>query len=224
MLNEDVQEQNTVEYRFFIRSFPVGPLRCNCTILGDTVTGQAIVADPGGNVDEILEILKAAGLTLTRIIHTHAHFDHFLASGDLHEQTGAPLCLHPADKPLWEMLEAQCARFRIPYKPVPEPHQWLEDNEPLIAGELTGKALWTPGHSPGSMSFWFEAVNLLIAGDTLFKGGVGRTDLWGGNSATLAQSIRQRLYTLDENATVIAGHGPTTTLGEEMRFNPHIRA
>lgn len=208
----------------FIRTFPVGPLQCNCTIIGDTVSGEAILVDPGGSPERIMKILNEAGLRVTKIVHTHAHFDHFLAAGKIHEQTGAPLCLHQADKPLWQHLEMQCSRFNIPYEPVPEPHHWLEPQEKLQAGSVTGEALFTPGHTPGSMSFWFEENNLLLAGDTLFKGAIGRTDLWGGDYPTIEHSIQTQLYTLNESATVITGHGPSTTLGDEMRHNPYVRA
>jgi glyoxylase-like metal-dependent hydrolase (beta-lactamase superfamily II) len=220
----DMSDYQSAEAPFFIRTFPVGPLGCNCVIMGDKAAGQAIVVDPGGDADVILETLRAAGLTVIRIIHTHAHFDHFLAAGELHEEPGAPLCLHDADKPLWEHLKDQCALFGVPYKPIPAPHHRLSHEEELTAGSLTGAALWTPGHTPGSMSFWFKPVNLLIAGDTLFRRGVGRTDLWGGDAATLAHSIRERLYTLDDTTMVIPGHGPQTTIGEEMRQNPFVRA
>lgn len=208
----------------FIKTFAVGPLRCNCTIIGDPISKQAIVADPGGDADRILAILDEEGFTVNRIIHTHAHFDHFLASGDMHEKTGAPLCLHEADKPLWENLELQCDRYSVPYKPVPAPHHWLQDEEELDLAQTRGKAIFTPGHTPGSMSFWFEDANLLIAGDTLFQGAIGRTDLWGGDYPTIEKSIRQRLYCLDEATRVVTGHGPGTTIGHEMRNNPFVRA
>lgn len=208
----------------FIKTFPVGPLQCNCTIIGDKISGQAIVADPGGDAEEILSVLAQEGLKVTQIIHTHAHFDHFLASGHMHHQTGAPLCLHRADEPLWNRLEMQCQMYNIPYQPVPEPHHWLKHEEELKLDTIKGEALYTPGHTPGSMSFWFEDAKLLVAGDTLFKRGIGRTDLWGGDYPTIERSIKTRLYTLDEEATVITGHGPSTILGDEMRHNPFVRA
>jgi hydroxyacylglutathione hydrolase len=217
----DSQPQ-TEAAQYFQRSFPVGPLGCNCTILGVPATGEAIVVDPGGDVDLILDILQEAGLTkVVSILHTHAHFDHFLASGDLHERTGAPLCLHKEDEPLWQILEKQCALYNIPYRPVPEPQHWLSHQEEVSAGSLQGEALWTPGHTPGSMSFYFPQIKLVLSGDTLFRRSVGRTDLWGGNSATLIQSIRTQLFTLDETAVVIPGHGRSTTIGEELRLNPY---
>lgn len=207
---------------FTRESFPVGPLGCNCTILADTKTKEAIVVDPGGDADAIYAKLVDQGLTLKRVIHTHAHLDHFLASGELKAKTGAPLCLHQADFPLWQHLETQCQMFGIPYKPVPDPDQWLKDDEDLGFGG--GVAIHTPGHSPGSMSFWFTDSKLLIAGDTLFKGSIGRTDLWGGDAQLIKSSIQDRLYKLDETAIVVTGHGPDTSIGEEMRNNAIIRA
>lgn len=134
-------------------TFPVGPLQCNCTLIGDPVSKHAIVVDPGGDEQKILARLQHHSLTLVSIIHTHAHFDHFLASGRLKELTGATLHLHKADQPLWENLEMQCQMFGVPYTPVPSPDQWLSDDEALACG--CGVALHTPGHTPGSMSFWF---------------------------------------------------------------------
>lgn len=217
-------KHSAVPATLFIKTFPVGPLQCNCTILGNRVTGEATVIDPGGDAQKILDVLHAEGLKVTRILHTHAHFDHFLAAGELHEKTGAPLCLHQADRWLWENLELQCGLFNIPFKPVPAPQHWLEHEEDLPLADCPGKALFTPGHTPGSMSFLFEAANLLIAGDTLFKGSIGRTDLWGGDYPTIERSIKTQLYTLDENLDVITGHGPSTVLGEEMRSNPYVQA
>lgn len=203
-------------------TFPVGPLQCNCTLIGDPISKKAIVVDPGGNHEQIIARLEAHGLKLVSIIHTHAHLDHFLASGELKKATGATLHLHKEDQFLWDNLEMQCRMFGVPYKPVPAPDQWLADDEELACG--CGVALHTPGHTPGSMSFWFPEARLLIAGDTLFRRGIGRTDLWGGDYATIERSIRQRLYSLDEEATVVTGHGPDTRLGDEMRENPFVRA
>jgi len=222
--NPEVSPAEAKKPELFIKTFAVGPLRCNCTIIGDPVSKQAIVADPGGDADRILKVLDDESFTVSRIIHTHAHFDHFMASGDMHEKTGAPLCLHQADKPLWEHLEDQCGLYGLPYRPVPSPQHWLEDEEALPVGQSVGKAIFTPGHTPGSMSFLFEDAGLLLAGDTLFQGGIGRTDLWGGDYPTIERSIKQRLYTLDEGLHVVAGHGPGTTIGREMRHNPFVQA
>ena len=203
-------------------TFPVGPLQCNCTIIGDPVSKTALVIDPGGDHQMILDRLDALGLKVVSIIHTHAHLDHFLASGEMKKATGATLHLHKEDQFLWDNLEMQCKLFGVPYVPVPAPDHWLRDDEALACG--CGVALHTPGHTPGSMSFWFPQDKLLIAGDTLFRRGIGRTDLWGGDYRQIERSIRERLYRLDEEALVVTGHGADTTLGDEMRSNPFIRA
>jgi glyoxylase-like metal-dependent hydrolase (beta-lactamase superfamily II) len=205
------------------RSFPVPPLGCNCSIIGDSLSKKAIVVDPGGDHEGILATLRDLDLTVSLIIHTHAHFDHFLASGEMHKATGAPLCLHRADQPLWENLELQCQLFDVPYIPVPPPNQWLGDGETLSVGNLAAIATHTPGHTPGSMCFHLESEKLLLAGDTLFQGSIGRTDLWGGDAAAIERSIKKRLYTLDEATRVITGHGPETTIGYELRHNQFVR-
>lgn len=202
-------------------TFPVGPLQCNCTIIGDSVTKRAIVIDPGGDPEIIMSKLEAHGLKAVALIHTHAHLDHFLASGEIKKRTGAPIHLHEEDKFLWDSLETQCRMFGVPYNPIPDPDYWLKDDEELPCCE--GVAMHTPGHTPGSMCFYFEKDKLLIAGDTLFRRSIGRTDLWGGDFKQIEKSIRERLYTLDEEADVVAGHGPDTTIGEEIRENSIIR-
>jgi len=205
------------------RSFAVPPLDCNCSIIGDPITKQAIVVDPGGDSARILKELQEFGLTVAYIVHTHAHFDHFLASGEMKRDTGAPLWLHKADKALWENLEMQCQVFGVPYAPAPPPDRWLKDDEELTLGEVKGLALHTPGHTPGSMCFHFPAARMVIAGDTLFHGSIGRTDLWGGDAQAIEQSIKNRLYTLDEGTRVITGHGPETRIGDELRYNLYVR-
>ena len=207
-----------------VETIPVGPLQCNCTILGDLVSRKAIVVDPGGDSEILLERLVELNLQVERIIHTHAHLDHFLASGKMKEATGAKLALHREDLFLWDMLEDQCRMFGIPFEPPPPPDQWLENEEEIDLNNLQGKALHTPGHTPGSMCFLFESQKLLIAGDTLFQGSIGRTDLWGGDFKKIEKSIQEKLYTLDEETSVITGHGESTSIGHEMRANSFVRA
>ena len=207
-----------------VETIPVGPLQCNCTILGDLVSRKAIVVDPGGDSEILLERLVELNLQVERIIHTHAHLDHFLASGKMKEATGAKLALHREDLFLWDMLEDQCRMFGIPFEPSPPPDQWLENEEEIDLNDLRGKALHTPGHTPGSMCFLFESQKLLIAGDTLFQGSIGRTDLWGGDFKKIEKSIQEKLYTLDEETSVITGHGESTSIGHEMRANSIVRA
>jgi hydroxyacylglutathione hydrolase len=188
------------------------------------VTKHAIVVDPGGAHDKILKEVQGMGLTVVSVVHTHAHFDHFMASGAIKHATGAALCLHPDDRKLWEMLEVQCRMFGIPYVPAPLPDYWLHDEEKIAVGGVEGVALHTPGHTPGSMCFFFPSEALLLAGDTLFRGGIGRTDLWGGDGEAIQQSIRERLYTLDATTRVVTGHGPETHIGFEREYNPFVRA
>ncbi len=205
------------------KTFSVPPLGCNCSIIGDPVTQQAIVVDPGGAAERILREVRALGLTVTRILHTHAHFDHFLASGEM-KNAGAALCLHEDDRELWDMLEMQCRAFGVPYVPVPPPDYWLTDEEKVSIGHVTATALHTPGHTPGSMSFHVPEGGVVLAGDTLFRGSIGRTDLWGGNFDAIERSIRDRLYTLDDSTLVVTGHGPETEIGWEKQRNQFVRA
>jgi hydroxyacylglutathione hydrolase len=203
------------------KTFPVGPLQCNCTVIGDTETGIGYVFDPGGDAARIMATATELGIKIVGIIHTHAHLDHILAAGEIHKLTGAPIWLNRSDRFLWDTLELQCRMWGIPYSPVPDPDHWIEDEQDLECG---GCCIHTPGHTPGSTSFYFEDSSLLIAGDTLFQGSVGRTDFEGGDAALLKKSIQQRIYKLDESAAVITGHGPETTIGQEMRFNAFVRA
>ena len=207
-----------------VETLPGGPLQCNCTIIGDPVSRKAIVVDPGGDAEMLLERLLELDLHVERIIHTHAHLDHFLASGKMKEATGANLALHREDLFLWDMLEDQCRMFGIPFEKPPPPDQWLEHEEEIDLKGVKGKALHTPGHTPGSMCFLFESQKLLIAGDTLFQGSIGRTDLWGGDFQKIEKSIQEKLYTLDEETSVITGHGNSTSIGHEMRANSFVRA
>ncbi len=203
------------------KSFPVGPLQCNCTVIGDTETGIGYVFDPGGHAEQIMATVESMGLKIIGIIHTHAHLDHILAAGEIQRKTGAPVWLHRSDQFLWDNVELQCQMWGVPYSPVPEMQHWLEDEQEL---ECSGSCIHTPGHTPGSSSFYFAGASLLIAGDTLFQGSVGRTDFEGGDSGLLKKSIQQRIYKLDETATVVTGHGPETSIGQEMRFNAFVRA
>jgi hydroxyacylglutathione hydrolase len=210
---------------FWRKSFAVGPLGCNCSVVANTETKEALIVDPGGDGEKILDLLTQEGFTLKWILHTHAHFDHFLASGFLHEKTAAPMALHADDTFLWNMLETQCGMFGIPCEgPLPPPSFTLDHEQVFHLGEIECCALHTPGHTPGSVSFSFANEKVLLSGDTLFRGGVGRTDLWGGDFKALEAAIQTRLYTLDEDTLVIPGHGPSTSIGDELRQNPFVSA
>ena len=215
-------ELETPASQFIIRTFPVGPLQCNCSVIGERISGKALVIDPGGDADYILALLKELHLTVVAIIHTHAHLDHILASGEIKSATGAPIYLHEGDKFLWDMVEEQCVRFGVPKVTLPEPDYFMHDDQDLSC--CGGVAIHTPGHTPGSISFWFEEYKTLIAGDTLFLGGIGRTDLPGGNFDQIITSIKERIYSLDDEAVVVTGHGPNTSIGNEKANNGFVRA
>ncbi|MDA0788442.1 MAG: MBL fold metallo-hydrolase [Proteobacteria bacterium] len=188
--------------------------------MGDPGTGRALIVDPGGDAGKIMSMVAAHDLEVASVIHTHAHLDHVLASGEIRALTDAPLLLHRGDKFLWDSLESQCARVGIACQPLPDPSGWLRDGADLSC--CGGVAVHTPGHTPGSMSFWFEGSGLLVAGDTLFEGGIGRTDLPGGSFAAIEKSIVTRLFTLADDARVITGHGPETRLATERLMNPFV--
>jgi glyoxylase-like metal-dependent hydrolase (beta-lactamase superfamily II) len=203
-----------------LESFPVGPLGCNCSLLWDPGTGQGLVVDPGGDAAQIRRRVEARGFKVRVLLHTHAHFDHVGATKALQELWQCPARLHVGDGFLIENLDEQTGVFGMPSIPPP-------DMAELNAGDrfesLT--TLHTPGHTPGSCCFHgdFEQGAVLLAGDTLFRRGVGRTDLWGGDFGQLEASIQSQLYGLGERTLVIPGHGPATTIGEERTQNPFVR-
>lgn len=204
-----------------LESFPVGPLGCNCSLLWNPETGRGVVVDPGGEGAKIRRRVETLGFTVTALLHTHAHFDHVGATRELQEVWQCPAYLHGDDTFLIEALDQQTGMFGMPAVPRPE-------MAALNAGDrhLDLTTLHTPGHTPGSCCFHgaFERGQVLLAGDTLFRGGVGRTDLWGGSWEHLEESIRRDLYVLDGATLVIPGHGPVTTIGEEASGNPFVRA
>ena len=203
-----------------LESFPVGPLGCNCTLLWDADTGTGLVVDPGGDGGKIRARVEKAGFRVEALLHTHAHFDHVGATKELQDLWQCPAYLHLGDDYLIQNLDMQTGGFG--FEPIPKPEMWELHAEDTFAGLAT---LHTPGHTPGSCCFHgnFEKGKVVLAGDTLFCGGVGRTDLWGGDFEQLDQSIRSQLYVLDEGALVIPGHGPTTTIGAEAGSNPFVR-
>jgi glyoxylase-like metal-dependent hydrolase (beta-lactamase superfamily II) len=204
---------------------PVGALQCNCTILGDPGTGEAIVVDPGDQVDKVLAALRRHGLRCTAILNTHAHIDHVGANQPLKEATGAPVMLHEADLPLYDNLRVQAEWMGglIPEPVRADIDRHLGQGDRVQAGALTAEVLHTPGHTPGSLCFHLPGTEpLLLSGDTLFAGSIGRTDLWGGDFDQEIASIRTRLLTLGDATRVIPGHGPETTIGWERRRNPFL--
>jgi glyoxylase-like metal-dependent hydrolase (beta-lactamase superfamily II) len=203
---------------------PVGMLQCNCSIFGDEATREAIVVDPGDNIPEILEILARHALRVKAIVVTHAHIDHIGGAAKLKQATGAPVYMNENDAVLRDQLGVQAAWLGMPTPERTEIDTPAREGDVLQLGSAEFHVLETPGHTQGSISLWIPAENKLVAGDTLFQESIGRTDLPGGNSGQILQSIREKLYTLPEDATVIPGHGEETTIGHEKRFNPFVRA
>ncbi len=203
-------------------TFPVGPLACNCTILGDEATREAIVVDPGSDIPHILLLLAQHGLTVRQIIVTHAHIDHIAGAAELKRITGAPVLYNHADLPQVGMMAAQAAWLGMPVPTVQPPDHSPADTEAVAVHGIEATVLYTPGHTEGSLCLHLPAENLLLAGDTLFAGSIGRTDLPGGNFSKLLGSIRERLLPLPDTTEVIPGHGPLTTIGEERRSNPFL--
>lgn len=205
-----------------VETLAVAPLGCNCVVLGCPETRQAVVVDPGGDPDRIAQVLDRHGLTPVALFHTHAHFDHVMGTAELAQRFGAAVLLHAEDLPLYEQLPMQGAFFGMTVPPAPSVDRFVEDRERLPIGSEAGEVIHTPGHTPGSVCLHVGSQQLLLTGDTLFAGGIGRTDLWGGSQATLMRSIQERLLPLDPATRVIPGHGPETTVGREARTNPFL--
>jgi len=210
-----------------IETFPVGPLQCNCTILGDSTTGEAIVIDPGEEITRIYTRLAKLGLKLKQILITHAHIDHIGGALKLKRLTGAPILLNENDLPLLQMMEMQAAWLGVETPETASPDASLQDGMRVGLERLPAQVLHTPGHTQGSVCLLFAPSSqmkdgLLIAGDTLFAGSIGRTDLPGGNSRQIIHSIHTKLMVLPEETHVLPGHGPATTIGEEKQRNPFL--
>ena len=208
---------------------PVGALQCNCSILGDEASGEAIVVDPGDDIPRIMAILQRHKLTVKQILITHAHIDHIAGAARLKKLTGAPILYNPRDLPLVKMMDVQAGWLGMATPEVNPPDDTLEDGGVIAIGAvsggtpaLTGNILATPGHTQGSVCLYLPEKNLLLAGDTLFAGSVGRTDLPGGDTRALLQSIHSKLLPLPDATVVIPGHGPTTSIGEERESNPFL--
>ena len=205
------------------RTLPVGPLQCNCTILYDPVLREAVVVDPGDEAERIVAVLRDENLRTVALLHTHAHFDHIGGTAAVARATGAPIRLHPADRPLYDALEEQASMFGLTAEAPAPPGEALADGEKIRFGAFFLRAIHTPGHTPGSMCFLLEdGPPILFSGDTLFRRSIGRTDLWGGDTDQIMASIRGRLFSLSDATPVVCGHGPDTTIGEERRANPFV--
>jgi hydroxyacylglutathione hydrolase len=208
-----------------VRKIPVGPLQCNCSIVADTEAGEAVVIDPGDEADRILLALAETKCRAIALLHTHGHFDHIGGTAGVKRATGAAIRIHDGDRPLYDALPDQASFFGLSAQPAIPPDAGFEDGETIAVGRLRLRAIHTPGHTPGSTCFYLEGEEpILFSGDTLFRRSIGRTDLWGGDTDTILASIREKLYPLPSDLRVVCGHGPDTTIGEERRENPFVRA
>lgn len=207
-----------------IETIVVGALQCNCRIVHDSQTGDALIIDPGDNPADILDYVQSKGLKVQGLIHTHAHFDHVGATRAVRETIEAPIYLHRDDLPLYQNLQMQGNYFGIQLdEPLPV-ERFLEHEMELKTSGFEVKTLHTPGHTPGSCCFHLEVgdKSVVFTGDTLFQGSIGRTDLWGGDFSAIKKSIKDHLYRLDDDTLVLSGHGEPTTIGNEKRENPFV--
>jgi len=198
-------------------------LQCNCSIFGDEQTREAIVVDPGDNIDEILAILAKHDLKVKAIVITHAHIDHIGGAAKLKAATGAPVHMNQNDQELYDGLDIQAGWLGMSPPSRTEIDSGAREGDSLTLGDAAFHVLETPGHTQGSISIWIPAQNKLVAGDTLFRDSIGRTDLPGGDGRQILRSIHTKLLTLPEDAEVIPGHGPNTTIGREKQRNPFLR-
>ena len=202
---------------------PVGLLECNCSVFGDETSREGLVVDPGDQIDDVLEIIHRHGLHLKAIIITHAHIDHIGGAQKLKQATGAPVYMNLNDMELQKGLDRQAAWLGVePPEPVAIDAP-ARDGDRLLIGATELHVLHTPGHTQGSISLWIPAEEKLVAGDTLFRGSIGRTDLPGGDGRQILRSIHDKLLPLPEQTVVIPGHGAKTTIGREKRENHFLR-
>jgi len=202
---------------------PVGPLQCNCSIIGDESTLQAMVIDPGDDIADVQGLIQKHSLQVKQIVITHAHIDHVGGAMKLRAATGAPILINENDYALLKMLDVQAAWLGMKDPGKVEIDHSLVELEKLQAGSLTANVLHTPGHTEGSICLYFSAEQKLIAGDTLFAGSIGRTDLPGGSFEKIIRSIKDKLLALPDQTVVVPGHGPLTSIGEEREINPFLR-
>jgi len=203
--------------------FPVGPLQCNCSVIGDENSREAIVVDPGDEIERVLLALQRHGLTLKQILITHGHIDHVAGAMKLKAATGAPILMNSADQFQLQMLDQMAAWIGIPSPGQVIIDDSLDHDVTIQVGGLKARAIHTPGHTEGSTCIHFPTEKKLIAGDTLFAGSIGRTDLPGGDFEKIIRSLKDRVLTLPEETIVIPGHGPATSIAEEKESNPFVK-
>src|SRR6267154_4638777 len=204
----------------FHEVFPVGPLQCNCSIIADEQTKEAMVIDPGDEIEQILALLRENLFTLKQIVITHAHIDNVGGAMKLKAATGAPILMNQNDQALLKMLDMQAAWVGMRPPGAVQVDESIDDGRVLQIGPITSNVIFTPGHTEGSICVYFPSEKKLIAGDTLFAGSIGRTDLPGGSMDKIMRSIHTKLMALPDEVEVVPGHGPMTTIGAERTSNP----
>lgn len=202
---------------------PVGPLQCNCSVIGDETTREAMVIDPGDDIEDVLSLIAKHNLTVKQIVITHAHIDHVGGAMKLRAATGAPILLNQNDYELLKMLDVQAAWIGAPAPGAVQIDQSVGQSDKVKAGSLVADIIHTPGHTEGSVCLYFPAEKKLIAGDTLFAGSIGRTDLPGGSYDKIIRSIHEKVLALPDETVVVPGHGPLTTIAEEREHNPFLK-
>jgi glyoxylase-like metal-dependent hydrolase (beta-lactamase superfamily II) len=203
--------------------FPVGPLQCNCSVIGDEATRDAMIIDPGDDIADVLAIIQKHNLQVKQIVITHAHIDHVGGAMKLRQATGAPILLNENDYALLKMLDLQAAWLGMRPPGEVEIDRSIGDADKVEAGPLVANVMHTPGHTEGSICLYFPAEQKLIAGDTLFAGSIGRTDLPGGSFDKIIRSLHQKVLALPDETVVVPGHGPSTTIGDERESNPFLK-
>ena len=208
--------------KLILECLAIPPFESNCWILGCSETHAAVVIDPGDEA-RILQTLQEHKLTLKYLIHTHGHLDHVSATAAVQQETGAPVLIHEADQIFLDNLELQGTMFGLAAPALPTVDEYISEGDGIDWGQYTLSVIETPGHSPGGVCLNLEGEKILFAGDTLFQDSIGRTDLWGGDYEQLLDSIRDKLWLLDDDTIVCPGHGPRTTIGREKRENPFLQ-
>ncbi|MGB8648825.1 MAG: MBL fold metallo-hydrolase [Anaerolineae bacterium] len=206
-----------------LQTLRVGPLAVNCYIVGDESSREVVVIDPGGDVSKIVEMLRQMRARVTAIILTHAHFDHIMGIQGVKDNTGAPLLIGVDEAPILSSAEEQGKFFGLTIPNPPAPDRLVQDGEIVSTGSVQLQVITTPGHTPGGICLWSEKDKALFSGDTLMRGGIGRTDFPGGSMTDELRSIRTKLLTLPLDTRVYPGHGPVTTIAEEKGFNPFLQ-